>query len=89
MPAASATAALNDHKGPAWIAKKAGYSIGSVVVQKHVPAQRLYAVFSIGHAVKLHEVVNHGGEPRAAEITLEDLLGKWSLSKAEPPKQME
>ncbi|CAK0868526.1 unnamed protein product, partial [Prorocentrum cordatum] len=89
MPAASATATLDDHKDPAWIAKKAGYSVGSFVVQKDVPAQRLYAVFSIGHMVKLHEVVNHGGEPHAAEIALEDLLDKWSLSKAEPPKQME
>eukprot|EP00959_Pyramimonas_sp_CCMP1952_P234907 4908334-Pyramimonas_sp.AAC.1 len=27
MPAASATATPNYHKGPAWIAKKAGYSV--------------------------------------------------------------
>eukprot|EP00959_Pyramimonas_sp_CCMP1952_P289039 6045004-Pyramimonas_sp.AAC.1 len=88
MPAASAAATLNDHQGPAWIAKKAGYSVRSFVVQKDVPAQRLYAVFSTGHAVKLLEPINHGGEPHAAEIILEDLLGKWSLAKAEPPKQM-
>ena len=88
---AASTATLSDHKDPTWIANKAGYSVGRFVVQKDVSAQRLYVIFSIGETVKLHEAVNRDTdrEPFKAEIPLDDLLGKWVVTKAEPPRQMD
>ncbi|CAK0801107.1 unnamed protein product [Prorocentrum cordatum] len=90
-PSASSTATLSDHKGPTWIAKKAGYSVGCLVVQKDVAAQRLYTIFSIGQTVKLREAINHDAsrEAHTADITFEDLLQKWSISKAALSKQMD
>eukprot|EP00959_Pyramimonas_sp_CCMP1952_P289993 6065176-Pyramimonas_sp.AAC.1 len=35
-PTAARTATLDDHKGPTWIAKRAGYSTGLFVVQKAI-----------------------------------------------------
>ncbi|CAK0861700.1 unnamed protein product [Prorocentrum cordatum] len=59
--------------------------------EKDVAAQKLCAVFSIGQTVKLRESVNRYSdrEPYMAEIALAGLIEKWSISEAEPPKQVE
>ena len=89
-PTASSMATLSDHKDPTWVAKKAGFSVGCLVVQKDVAAQRLYTIFSIGQTVKIREVVSQVDRTtHTAEITLEDLLNKWSISKAVLSKQMD
>ena len=84
-------ATLNDHTNPTWLAQKAGFSVGTFVVQKgvDVSAQRLYTIFSIGKTVQLHQVCSYSAEPHKAEIDLTDLVSKWSVTKLEPPKQME
>ena len=84
-------ATLNDHTNPTWLAQKAGFAVGAFVVQKgvDVSAQRLYTIFSIGKTVQLHQVCSYSAEPHKAEIDLTDLVSKWSVTKLEPPRQME
>ena len=90
-PPANSVASLQDLKDPVWIAGKAGFSVGKIVVQKAVEtsAERLYIIFSIGENVQLHQACSYIGEPIKASISMPDLLEKWTVTKTEPPIQMQ
>ena len=82
-------ATLSDHKDPKWIAQKYGFNIGTYVVQKNVEHPTQYFIVTISNDVAIQQVCSYESEPHKASITLDDLIGKWSVSKADPPKQMD
>ena len=87
-------ATLADHKDPVWIAGRAGFAIGQIVVGKDGPgtADRLYTIFSIDPDgnVNLHQVCNYtGGPPDKVPVALDVLIEKWKTTKQEPPVMMD
>ena len=85
------SASLSDHADPEWIASQSGYSIGKHVVEKDVEMapDRLYTIFKIDDTgVELRQFCSYTGSPGIAKVNLEALLTGWSLTKTDPPLQM-
>ena len=87
----SAVASLSSHTDPAWIAARQGFEVGKYVVEKlvEVSPERVYLIFSIGESVQLHQMCSYKNEFMKATISLQELMSNWTVTKAEPPKQMQ
>ena len=60
-------------------------------MEKEVEAspEKLFTIFAVAEMVAIKQVCCYSGKPFHTEVTLQDLLGKWVTSKAEPPMQMQ
>jgi len=84
-------ASLSDLSDPVWLAGQAGFKIGKTCVEKGVDpsTERLYIVFNITDSlVTLRQAINYHGVPGDVMISLSELLNNWSVTKTEPPFQM-
>ena len=89
-PRCSDLASFSDHQDPIWIANKAGLRVGCMIYPKGRAASpdNVYTIFTIGATISLHQVSSYNHEPKKLEISLQELLTKWSSTKAEMPKEM-
>ena len=91
--AVKAFATIQNHFDPVWMCAQSGFKLGSKVIEKGVEASSerpgIFVVFSIGETVTLHEACHYGGAPVRANISVEELLRNWSITKADPPLRMQ
>ena len=86
------TASVADHSNPLWIAKHNGFEVGALVYQREL-GYNVANCFNIvdvtaERAVKLKQACSFTGSPIEASITLEELITKWSSSKATLPQKL-
>ena len=86
------SASMSDHSNPVWIAKHNGFEVGALVVQREVEFN-LVNCFNIvditaERAVKLKQACSFTGSPVEASIPVEELITKWSSSKATLPQKL-
>ena len=87
-------ATLGDHSKPLWIAQKAGFDIGKSICEKldrALTIERVFDIVSIGDDknVKLVAKCAWDGVHKTAEISLDCLLAKWSVTKMDAPVCLE
>ena len=86
------SASLEDHSNPVWIAKHNGFEVGALVVQRELEfnAANCFNIVDITaeRAVKLKQACSFTGSPLEASIPLEELITKWSSSKATMPQKL-
>ena len=86
------SASLEDHSNPVWIAKHNGFEVGALVVQRELEfnAANCFNIVDITaeRAVKLKQACSFTGSPLEASIPLEELIAKWSSSKATLPQKL-
>ena len=86
-------ATIEDHFDPTWICGQSGYKLGTNVVEKNVASTPerpgIFVIFSIGETVALHEACNYSEAPVRANISVEELLKNWTITKTEPPLMMQ
>jgi hypothetical protein len=91
--AVKAFATIQNHFDPVWMCAQSGFKLGSKVIEKGIEASSerpgIFVVFSIGETVTLHEACHYGGAPVRANISVEELLRNWSITKADPPLRMQ
>ena len=92
-PAKASFATLQNHFDPVWMCAQSGFKLGSKVIEKGIEASSerpgIFVIFSIGETVMLHEACHYGGDPVKANISVEELLRNWSITKADPPIRMQ
>ena len=86
------SASMADHSNPVWIAKHNGFEVDALVCQRDV-AFSVVNCFNIvditaERAVKLKQACSFTGSPVEASIPLEELITKWSSSKATMPQKL-
>jgi len=83
---------LEDHLNPEWICKSQGFQVGNFVVEKKIQpsAEGIYVVLKIDSetGIQLHQVCSFAGTPNKVNISLDELLTNWAVTKNEPPIQM-
>ena len=88
-----AFATIQNHFDPVWMCAQSGFKLGSKVIEKGIEASSerpgIFVIFSIGETVMLHEACHYGGDPVKANISVEELLRNWSITKADPPIRMQ
>jgi len=84
--AAPCIASLTDHNDPKYICSRAGFDIGSHVVEKRVNSSpdRVYVIFSIEDKVVLRQLCSFTGDEAKISISMQELITNWSVSKADP-----
>ena len=86
------SASLEDHSNPVWVAKHNGFEVGALVVQKELEfnAVNCFKIVDITaeRAVKLKQACSFTGSPLEASIPLEELITKWTSSKATLPQKL-
>ena len=83
---------LEDHSNPVWVAKHNGFEVGALVYQRDL-AFNVVNCFNIvditaERAVKLKQACSFTGSPLEASIPLEELITKWTSSKATLPQKL-
>ena len=84
-------ATLSDHNNPIWVAGQHGFTIGKMVVEKLADSSPtgLFTVFKIGDSIELHQVCSYNDAPAKVELSLQELVEKWTTTKVEPPIEMQ
>ena len=86
-------ATIENHFDPIWMCGQSGFKLGSKVIEKGIESSSerpgIFVIFSIGETVALHEACHYGGAPVRANVSVEELLRNWSITKADPPLRMQ